>query len=515
MNNIAESNVLEIKGSDKQGPVEEHSNDTISLIKTRRSQELIIGLCGAIGSGIQNLKDTLILELEQHGYHVEHIRLSNLIYKASNKPKDIECGFERYNKLQDLGDELRSVKRLSILADLSIGEIAIRRQKLFGKQTTEEAVKVTKKVAYIIDQIKHPQEIELLQVVYRNNFYMLGLLRTENERKENLKDEGISDENVAKLILRDKKDDNKYGQQVEKSLHKADYFIRNIDVAEEINSSISRFIKLIHGTNHITPTNDETGMYSAFSASLRSACLSRQVGASIIDKEGNILSTGCNDVPKFKGGLYTSESKMDMRCFNYSGKCCHNDKHKTLLKREISELLTSLKVENPEDISNKLIDETKIKSLIEYSRAVHAEMDAIVSLARTSNSSTTEKILYCTTYPCHQCARHIVAAGIERVVYIEPYEKSLAINLHSDSICQPENLKKDKVIFENFEGVAPRRYEKFFRLNSDRKSPEGKLLTNRITTASHVDPQYLDSYGEYELKIYDKVMKDFEFFGSD
>ncbi|WP_422109159.1 deaminase [Aeromonas salmonicida] len=45
---------------------------------------------------------------------------------------------------------------------------------------------------------------------------------------------------------------------------------------------------------------------------------------------------------------------------------------------------------------------------------MHAEMDAITSLARLDGPSSKNKIIYTTTYPCHNCARHIVAAGIKK-----------------------------------------------------------------------------------------------------
>ncbi|MFD2579396.1 deaminase [Novosphingobium colocasiae] len=53
-----------------------------------------------------------------------------------------------------------------------------------------------------------------------------------------------------------------------------------------------------------------------------------------------------------------------------------------------------------------------------FSRSVHAEMEAIVSVARIGKGSTVESTLYTTTFPCHNCARHIVAAGITRVVFL-------------------------------------------------------------------------------------------------
>ena len=248
-------------------------------------------------------------------------------------------------------------------------------------------------------------------------------------------------------------------------------------------------------------------MYTAFSASLKSACLSRQVGAAITDNEGTILATGCNDVPKFGGGLYNADSSSDKRCFN-NGKICHNDKHKKILQREITSILSSKGLEDADQLASEIIENSKAKSLIEYSRAIHAEMDAITSLARNSSYNTLNKTLFCTTYPCHVCARHIVSAGIKRVVYIEPYEKSLALELHGDSICHATSNADipKKVVFENFEGVSPKRYAKFFSFNQTRKdSKTGRALDYTVLDSSHVDPQYLDSYVEYETKVVDEI----------
>lgn len=482
--------------------------DPIKLIRERRSQELIVGLCGAVGSGVKNLKETLEEQLVQQGYHVEHIRLSEIIAETQPSPETISSlkGFERYDSLQDFGDKLREKHGNSILAELAIRKITVLRNASFGDSKSDAGtVKITSKVAYIINQIKHPSEISLFREVYRNNFYLMGLLRTEEERRKNLKEEPMNDAQVGILIDRDRKSSDQYGQHVEKSLFQADYFIQNIDESEQIANSVTRFIKLVHGINHITPRNDETGIYAAYSASLRSACLSRQVGAAISNEEGVILATGCNDVPSFGGGLYNSDSNSDKRCFN-SGGLCHNDKHKRLLKEEIEQILTKRGITDSQTIAEDILGNSKAKSLIEYSRAIHAEMDAITALARSTHNNTIDKTLYCTTYPCHVCARHIVAAGIKRVVYIEPYEKSLAIQLHGDAICHSgSGEQQSKVVFENFEGVSPRRYAKFFGYGQKRKDADGKAIPYTVKDSGHIDPQHLDSYGDYELKVVQKV----------
>ena len=111
------------------------SADITEKIKQRRSNELVIGLCGAIGSGVKSLKGTLESQLNQQGYVVEHIRLSELISKNSDDPEATQnlIGYNRYTKLQDLGDKLRENYRNSIMAELAVKEISISREIQFGK----------------------------------------------------------------------------------------------------------------------------------------------------------------------------------------------------------------------------------------------------------------------------------------------------------------------------------------------------------------------------------------------
>ncbi|EJL9415066.1 hypothetical protein NM925_003112, partial [Vibrio cholerae] len=294
-----------------------------------------------------------------------------------------------------------------------------------------------------------------------------------------------------------------------------------------------------------TPSLNEKGMFYAFTASLQSACLSRQVGASILDKEGNIIATGRNDVPKFKGGLYSYEDKdKDYRCI-YKGAKCYNDVYKNKIKESIKDVISKelnlehqkaqkyfsediiqeFKAENfmmkdvdfskyefeiSEDLIDKIVDSiyknSRLGSLIEFSRSIHAEMDAITSLARISGENTKGKILYTTTYPCHNCARHIVASGIEKVIYIEPYEKSLALELHDDSIIDNIDDAESKLVFTTFEGVAPRRYQKFFFSTADRKK-DGIAVSKCSKYENHVDIQFLDSAQTFQVKIFSEFQE--------
>ncbi|MFM5144936.1 hypothetical protein ACEUA0_21025 [Aeromonas veronii] len=155
--------------------------------------------------------------------------------------------------------------------------------------------------------------------------------------------------------------------------------------------------------------------------------------------------------------------------------------------------------------------------LTEYGRAVHAEMDAILTSAR-NGVAIKNTILYTTTFPCHNCAKHIVAAGIKIVKFIEPYPKSYATILHSDSIdvltsSKKINLPQTKVYFEPFVGVGPRRYMDLFSmsLSSGRKikrKKDGDVIEWRrgehpprtpLNVISYIDKEgkysdYFDSY---------------------
>src|SRR5438105_4714210 len=86
--------------------------------------------------------------------------------------------------------------------------------------------------------------------------------------------------------------------------------------------------------------------------------------------------------------------------------------------------------------------------------------------------STFDPTPSCTTLPCHNCAKHIVAAGAKRLVYIEPYPKSQVARLFRDSIAL-ESAAAGKVLFEPFVGIAPPRFRDFF-LMPDRRDENGR-----------------------------------------
>ena len=101
--------------------------------------------------------------------------------------------------------------------------------------------------------------------------------------------------------------------------------------------------------------------------------------------------------------------------------------------------------------------------ILEFGRQIHAEMSALVDAARLGRS-VVGSTLYCTTFPCHMCAKLIMGAGIKRVVYIEPYPKSYAEDMYSHSISLEMGVASEEptILFQPFTGVAPFRYRDLF-----------------------------------------------------
>lgn len=508
--------------------------------EARRSQELVIGFAGPIGCGISSVIEETIKVLQGLNYEVHHIKLSKFIQDAiaantisvSEKYDPARSRADHYFSLQDGGNELRGLYGFDILAEWAIKDIVLRRGKdIPPEEEGRPKDFVPKRVAYLIDQIKHQDEVLLLRKVYRNLFHLVGVISVHDNRQKRLTTgrDRVPKASISELMERDRKQEEDNGQQLDKALQMADFFVRSDrGTVAALNHQMERFLALLHGKNGLTPTKQEYGMYMAYAAGLRSACLARQVGAAIANVKGEIVATGCNDVPKSGGGLYSAEDgSADKRCVHREEQNCFNDREKLQLKQAIEDAIRQFRWQKDdkevripdEEIPNllgKVYSASRIKDLIEFSRAVHAEMDAIVGLARTGTSGTRGGVLYTTTFPCHSCARHIVASGIAKVYYIEPYEKSLAQNLHSDAIAfdtedEEAKVSQNDVIgthppvkFIHFEGISPRQYLNFFKMTV-RKDDNGRVVQIVPSGAEKSVTEYLDDYRDFESKVVDHL----------
>lgn len=483
--------------SDKAYKIENETKQENFLGEIYPDSELVIGLVGAVGSRLGQLSDILKGYLvDRFKYDVEVISVSSQIikkYKGDKIKNDDE--FSRIKSYMDSGNELRNKSNdnsfVALDAARVISEVREQREKE-GKK---------KRVAYIINSLKHDEEIKRLRQIYSEGFYQISLYESSQRRSEYLiKDKGMQTQQVDELIQRDEGEEKGHGQHTRDAFHLADYFVKYDGSYDGLRNSCFRFLSLIFGDPFITPTFDEFATYMAFTSSLRSADLSRQVGA-VIARDETILSTGANDIPKFGGGLYwpvvdkiTGEVTDTNDGRDYKRDEDSNVKEKEKISEDLINSLLKLidssgvSTSNNEDEITTLkgeiqnvVKNSKIKDITEYGRVVHAEMETLMSCSRES-ISTKGATLYATTFPCHNCAKHIIAAGIERVVFVEPYPKSKALDFHRESVTIGFDTADDKVVFEPFVGVGARNFLNVFSMSLGsgyalkRKSKNGSTL---------------------------------------
>lgn len=229
----------------------------------------------------------------------------------------------------------------------------------------------------------------------------------------------------------------------------------------------------------------------------------------MLTKKNDIVSTGANDVPKFGGGLYWPGTD-DQR--DYVKQEDYNEKEKRdITLRIMKKLKPGSGVTDEELLAEglKALKDTGLLGITEYGRAVHAEMEALLSAAR-NGIAIRGGTLYTTTYPCHNCAKHIVAAGIKKVKFVEPYPKSYATKMHSDSIESNGEGGTGKVRFEPFVGIGPRRFVDLFSMslssgrNITRKQNSRLIKWSRETAELRV-PMAPLSYLEAEVSLVNEL----------
>jgi deoxycytidylate deaminase len=443
-----------------------------------RVNDVFLAVTAAVGTPLEYTLTRLEEEFgkQQYQWKAFHLsELSKLIKLSVGFPKSGSPEFKRIKNLMDRGNELRKITgQHAILAMLGIRQAVVSREAWSADD---------KSIAALFRQLKHPDEVHKLRDVYDEGFQLIGVHSPKTQRQHYLIQKGLSPEEADELIATDEYEGPLYGQRVRDTFHLSDVFVRAVgDQSDEIElrGQLTRFVGLLFGQGFYTPTFDEYGMFLAWSSGLRSAQLSRQVGAAILSPQGELLGLGANEVPRAHGGQYwegqeggDGRDHMDER-----GDSSSYMKY-DMLAEIMAEIDPNWENLTPKTTQKRLISlqdklkNTRSMNLTEFTRAVHAEMEALLSAAKIG-VSVRGATLYTTTFPCHNCTKHIVGAGIERVVYIEPYPKSLAYDLHKDAIIVDEPFRKNdtatpidnRIAFDAFVGIAPRRYADLFSMTS-------------------------------------------------
>lgn len=478
-----------------------------------RYPELVFGIAGPIGIDIDGLGTAISEALSSVGYRSVGIRITDEIasYRTSVK-KTRKTDFystirykmahasavcEKYDDpafLMRIAIDAIRRERANFLSDerKEVMRLPLARQGELIAETPEYEP-IPTRAAYIIRQVKRPEEVDLLREVYGRQFVLISAYGSETDRKAIIEEAlrrsmpiGTSPVDINRaaedMIFRDTDEEgNQFGQHLRDTFPMADVFVDGI-AKSAMNAKVGRFINALFGLNEIGPTKSEYGMYAAKSASLRSSDLSRQVGAAAFSEEGLLLTQGCNEVPRAFGGSYWDGEEPDFRDIKIGydpNDVLKRETVRDLLERlsdagllsasakllgASSEFVSSL-LSAPSEVNNGLgagcPKGSYVGDLTEYGRVVHAEMGAICDAAR-AGVSLRNAILFVTTFPCHNCTKHIISAGIKRVIYMEPYPKSKAKELHKNEI-EIERPSTTKVSFMPFIGISPYRYRDIFQ----------------------------------------------------
>ena len=492
--------------------------------------ELVFGFVYGIGTDANPVVSLLNDYLKQFDYQTHEFRVSEHLRTLNLGITFTPTGaFEEMNALMDAGNEARArAKSNDVLAVMAVNDIAATRDSNMPLQ----------RVAHLIRSLKTPDEVRLLRDVYRPGFFLIGIASDEDEQRAYLTDvKGLDEEKAKRVIDRDQDEKSAYGQRMRSTFYLADVFVEM--TGERYRKQLERFLEFVFAHPYKTPTREEHAMFMAYASAARSAQFGRQVGAAITTAEGDVLAVGFNEVPSAAGGSYWEGDTNDARDHNYADKVDSNhlqrsrivdsvvdNIEKSILSRENARRLlrnltpeaTDAELESRLDslsgffVTKSFVKEavavSALKEITEYGRAVHAEMDALLTCARLGISVRGRR-LFTTTFPCHNCTRHIVAAGVSSVTYIEPYPKSRAADLHQDSICfDTDEAKKSKRIpFVPFIGIGPRRYLDLFSLDLStgskvvRSDKEGKAIFPERGGRPIRVPMLPLSYLERETKL--------------
>jgi deoxycytidylate deaminase len=287
----------------------------------------------------------------------------------------------------------------------------------------------------VVDGLRNSHEVEEMRKIYPR-FFLTAVCSEKEERWSRVRDDYDGGFNEFEDDdRRDQNEDFKWGQSVQKCVDEADYVYYNSEhhtvnlngnenpdarkIERVFRKRADDFVPLMREEGQPRgPTTDEIQIAAAYAQSHSSTCLKRHVGAVVtITRKGQEfpISMGFNENPP---GIRTCKSES----------ACYKDEDMlSKLKARGKKLFCPVCGELNEELNEPWACSkcrTSLKAWFHPSRnmelctAIHAEERAILSLGDRSADGGT---LYVTTFPCFQCARLILDAGIKNIVYVEAY----------------------------------------------------------------------------------------------
>ena len=456
------------------------------------ASKVILGFTGPIGSGCTYISE-MIPEVTKKIY--KYYRLSSVI---RDMLKDEGYNDPSIEQLQNKGNELRKANGNGFLIRALLHKI--------DEEWTAEYYGI------VIDGIKNEDEVNVLR--QWPNFLLFSVQAERELRCSRLTKDGKMTKGAFwEADRRDEREEFAFGQQVKRCNYLSDVIIMNdkeIAAASKsermdfVQGIYEKYIRLVENLRdgmvspEVSPDISELCMTIAYALSKSSSCLKRKVGALIVDVDQvangteysgtkhlempNIVSCGYNEVPlgSYKC-VFHPEYQMCCRDYlqeQYAGKLkhCPNCGQKIELsdvcsnpacKKEYTRFIKTCRGCGKEVESRYECPKCKTSvfdtyipgsrespgKLLDMCRALHAEEITLLNLGKHSRKSSDNLILYITTQPCNLCSNKIVAAGIKKVVFDEPYPMREALDI----------LASGKVQLQRFQGIKSTAYFRLYR----------------------------------------------------
>ncbi len=264
--------------------------------------------------------------------------------------------------LQDIGNDLREKYGVGILAQLTLKKLKDKENIVIDSIRNPGEIEELKKKNAKIIAVDAPQEIRFKRII-------------ERKRDSDPKDW----ESFLQMENRDLGvGESSLGQQVSKCMEISDFKIENNDSLETLKTKVEYILIKLEDNIKVGKRKDylswdEYFMGIALLSAQRSKDPNTQVGACIVNEDKKIVATGYNGFP--------------------TG--CSDDNLPWAREGEFLQ--------------------TK------YPYVCHAELNAILNATVSLKNST----IYVALFPCNECAKAIIQAGIKEVVYLsDKYENT-------------------------------------------------------------------------------------------
>jgi deoxycytidylate deaminase/dephospho-CoA kinase len=400
----------------------------------------VIGLTGAFGSGCTTASKVL---RDDRGFRI--VSLSQALRARWEEASNDE---PTRPDLQRLGDELRQAQGPGVLVDLAIGN---------EEKETSSADQL------VVDSIRNLGEVERLRNLFGYRFTLFAILASPPDRwlrigATQYTDKGGTQAEFLEDDQRDQNEETEHGQQVELTIDSADIIIDNSGEVSPaaFREKVLQYADLAVGKETRHANRDELAMHMAFSSAHTSKCLKRNVGAVIVDTQGEVIGVGYNENPSGTNPC-AEEPAYERRCFRDIVRNSHfaNLSRQGARCPDCGEPIPEI-VGPPWRCPSCQTGGKKTNleayffpdRAMNWCTAIHAEERAILAASHRARGGT----LYTTTFPCFLCAEKIINAGLESICFTEAYADALSEG----------RLDLAGVRHRQFEGVRSSVFERLF-----------------------------------------------------